>query len=76
MSPNGKMFAVLGDHEDGLVVDPSCGKVSALVYFIFVINLQAIGIWFLLTLSFIYISLDYRLFEGPPGLLFCVRLAP
>ncbi|KAL6900797.1 hypothetical protein ACP4OV_005473 [Aristida adscensionis] len=26
VSPNGKLFAVLGDHEDGLVVDPQCGK--------------------------------------------------
>jgi hypothetical protein len=34
VSPNGKMFAVLGDHEDGLVVDSNCGKVSTLVYFV------------------------------------------
>jgi hypothetical protein len=34
VSPNGKMFAVLGDHEDGLVMDPNCGKVSLLLYFV------------------------------------------
>uniref|UniRef100_A0A0D3H049 Uncharacterized protein n=2 Tax=Oryza TaxID=4527 RepID=A0A0D3H049_9ORYZ len=26
VSPKGGLFAVLGDHEDGLVVDPKCGK--------------------------------------------------
>ncbi|KAF8768926.1 hypothetical protein HU200_007117 [Digitaria exilis] len=29
VSPDGKLFAVLGDHEDGLVVDPKCGKTTA-----------------------------------------------
>lgn len=29
VSPKGGLFAVLGDHEDGLVVDPKCGKVNA-----------------------------------------------
>ncbi|KAF7109007.1 hypothetical protein CFC21_109346 [Triticum aestivum] len=26
VNPDGTLFAVLGDHEDGLVVDPKCGK--------------------------------------------------
>lgn len=33
MNPDGTLFAVLGDHEDGLVVDPKCGKVSACACF-------------------------------------------
>jgi hypothetical protein len=33
VSPNGKLFAVLGDHEDGCVVDPKCGKVSEWIFF-------------------------------------------
>ena len=33
VSPNGKLFAVLGDHEDGCVVDPKCGKVSEWIVF-------------------------------------------
>ena len=44
MSPNGKLFAVLGDHEDGLVVDPKCGKVSSMCI-CRQLNLQVISIW-------------------------------
>lgn len=43
MSPNGKLFAVLGDHEDGCIVDPKCGKVSE--WFFPSISLQGPGLY-------------------------------
>jgi WD40 repeat protein len=48
VSPNGKLFAVLGDHEDGLVVDPKCGKVTFMCI-CRLLNLQVISIWLMLT---------------------------
>jgi hypothetical protein len=42
VNPDGTLFAVLGDDEDGLVLDPKSGKVSVRLFF-FCSGFQVIG---------------------------------
>uniref|UniRef100_A0A453RV14 WD repeat-containing protein n=2 Tax=Aegilops tauschii subsp. strangulata TaxID=200361 RepID=A0A453RV14_AEGTS len=41
VNPDGTLFAVLGDHEDGLVVDPKCGKMA--IYWLPGVKTQHVG---------------------------------
>jgi len=63
VSPNGKLFAVLGDHEDGCIVDPKCGKVSELFFFLLLV-LQGTGLYGYISMWLILIFNTHIYFVG------------